>query len=210
MIDFDRSAYDGFIFDCDGTLADTMPRHYQAWSDTLARKLGRPAHEYTESMFYHFGGMPPQHIVERLNRDFGYGLPPEETAHEKERRFLELLPGIGPVPEVVEVLNSLPPDAKVAVASGGSTSIVRDTLKLIGLEAGPTHQIKLIVGSDQVARGKPNPDLFLHTAKLLGVPPARCLVFEDAGPGFAAATAAGMAHIDVRKYRRNLSDAARY
>src|SRR5271155_1083703 len=111
MITFDHGKYDGYIFDCDGTLADTMPLHYQAWSETLDAKLGRKS-DFTESMFYHFGGMPARQIVERLNRDFGYSFNPEEFAHEKEMRFVELLPGIGPVQEVIDVLNRLGPDAK--------------------------------------------------------------------------------------------------
>jgi beta-phosphoglucomutase-like phosphatase (HAD superfamily) len=209
MITFDTAKYDGFIFDCDGTLADTMPLHYQAWNETLTLKLGRPS-DFTESMFYRFGGMPPREIVERLNRDFGYGLPVDQTAHDKEKRFLELLPGIGPVQEVIDVLNQLGPDAKVAVASGGQTDIVRQTLTLLGLPVGPTEKIKYIVGNDQVLRGKPEPDIFLRAAELLEVDPKRCLVFEDAKPGFLAATAAGMDHIDVRPFRANLHAAAKY
>jgi len=209
MITFDRDVFDGFIFDCDGTLADSMPLHYQAWSETLALKLGRPS-DFTESIFYHCGGMPPRQIVARLNHDYGYGLPVDETAHEKELRFLQLIPGVGPVPEVVEVLKQLGLQAKVAVASGGQTSIVRDTLSHIGIKAGPNEIVKFIVGSDQVKHGKPAPDLFLRTAELLGVKPERCLVFEDAEPGFLAAKAASMAWIDVRPFRANMAAAGRY
>jgi beta-phosphoglucomutase-like phosphatase (HAD superfamily) len=209
MITFDSAKYDGYIFDCDGTLADTMPLHYQAWNETLARKLGRTS-DFTESMFYHFGGMPARQIIERLNREFGYGLPVEQTAHEKEMRFVELLPGIGPVQEVVDVLNRLGPEAKVAVASGGLTEIVRETLRFLGLGVGPKEKIKFLVGSDQVAHGKPRPELFLHAAELLGVEPKRCLVFEDAEPGFLAAKAAGMDYIDVRPFRANMAAAGRY
>ena len=209
-ITFDPNKYDGYIFDCDGTLADSMPIHYRAWSETLALKLGRPS-AFTESLFYHFGGMPAREIVERLNREFGYNLPVEQTAHEKEMRFVELLPGIGPVPEVIDVLNRLGPDAKVAVASGGLTEIVRETLQFLGLTVGPKEKIKFLVGSDQVTHGKPNPELFLHAAELLDVDPKRCLVFEDAEPGFQAATAAGMDYIDVRPFRATgLHDAAKY
>jgi len=209
MITFDANKYDGFIFDCDGTLADTMPLHYQAWNETLAVKLGRPS-DFTESMFYHFGGMPARQIIERLNHDFGYGLPVEQTAHEKETRFVELLPGIGPVQEVIDVLNRLSPDAKVAVASGGLTEIVRETLQFLGLSVGPNEKIKFLIGSDQVTHGKPHPELFLRSAELLGVEPKRCLVFEDAEPGFLAAKAAGMDYIDVRPFRANMAAAARY
>jgi HAD superfamily hydrolase (TIGR01509 family) len=209
MIAFDESAYDGYIFDCDGTLADSMPLHYQAWSETLARKLGRPS-DFSESLFYHFGGMPARLIVARLNTDFGYGLPVEETAHEKESRFVEIMTGIQPIPEVVEVLNRLGPGAKVAVASGGLTEIVRETLGHIGLRVGPNEKIKFLVGSDQVSHGKPNPELFLRAAELLGVAAKRCLVFEDAEPGFKAAEAAGMDYIDVRPFRSSMAAAGRY
>jgi HAD superfamily hydrolase (TIGR01509 family) len=161
-------------------------------------------------MFYHFGGMPAREIVARLNRDYGYNLAVEQTAHDKEMRFVELLPGIGPVTEVVEVLNRLGPDAKAAVASGGQTDIVLKTLNFLGLKVGPDEQLKFIVGSDQVAHGKPAPDLFLRAAGLLEVEPKRCLVFEDAEPGFVAAEAAGMDHIDVRPFRGNIAAAARY
>jgi beta-phosphoglucomutase-like phosphatase (HAD superfamily) len=209
IITFDPTKYDGFIFDCDGTLADTMPLHYQAWHETLALKLGRPS-DFTESMFYHFGGMPAREIISRLNHDFDYHLPVEQTAHEKEMRFVELLPGIGPVQEVIDVLNRLGPEAKVAVASGGLTEIVRETLQFLGLAVGPKEKIKFLIGSDQVEHGKPSPELFLRAAELLGVEPKRCLVFEDAEPGFLAAQAAGMDYIDVRPFRANMSAAARY
>ena len=209
MITFDPNKYHGFIFDCDGTLADTMPLHYQAWHETLALKLGRPS-DFTESMFYRFGGMPAREIIERLNRDFGYGLPVDQTAHDKEMRFVELLPGIGPIQEVIDVLNRLGPDAKVAVASGGLTQIVRDTLNFLGLAIGPKEKIKYLVGSDQVLRGKPAPDLFLRAAELLGVDAKKCLVFEDAEPGFVAAKNAGMDYIDVRPFRASIPDSAKY
>ncbi len=209
MITFDPTKYEGYIFDCDGTVADTMPLHFQAWNETLSAKLGRTS-DFTESMFYHFGGMPARMIVERLNRDFGYTLPPAQTAHDKEMRFMELLPGIGPIPEVIEVINRLGPDAKIAVASGGLTEIVRETLLLLGLPVGPKEKIKFLVGSDQVLQGKPHPDLFLRAAELLEVNPRRCLVFEDAEPGFQAAKAAGMDYIDVRPFRSNLPAAGKY
>jgi beta-phosphoglucomutase-like phosphatase (HAD superfamily) len=207
---FSRADFDGYIFDCDGTLADSMPLHYRAWQESLSAKLGRPAVEFTEELFYHFGGMPARRIVERLNQDFGYNLPPEKTALDKEADFIRLLPGVGPVPEVVAVLQSLGEDAKVVVASGGLTDIVLATLKNIGIEAGPARIVKAVIGSDQIERGKPFPDLFLHAAEVIGVPPARCLVFEDAEPGFVAAKAAGMQYLDVRPYRANLPRAARY
>lgn len=209
-IPIDRAVHDGFIFDCDGTLADSMPVHYRAWTESLTDKLGRPSVEFTEELFYHFGGMPAREIVARLNKDFGWTLDPEKTAHEKEEHFLTMLNLIGPVPEAIAALHSLGKDANVAVASGGLTDIVRQTLHFVGLEVGPGEYVKHLVGSDQVKHGKPHPELFLKAAERIGVPPERCLVFEDAEPGFIAAKAAGMAWIDVRPYRANLRRAAIY
>jgi beta-phosphoglucomutase-like phosphatase (HAD superfamily) len=146
----------------------------------------------------------------RMNEDYGWNLPPDETAHDKEEHFVTLMSGIGPVPEVIAALHSLGKEANVAVASGGLTPIVRDTLRFVGLEVGPGEYVKHLIGSDQVKHGKPHPELFLKAAEALGVAPARCLVFEDAEPGFAAAKAAGMDFIDVRPYRTNLRRAAVY
>jgi beta-phosphoglucomutase-like phosphatase (HAD superfamily) len=210
MIPFDPTKYDGYIFDCDGTLADTMPLHYRAWKESLEGKLGHPS-AFTEELFYRCGGMPAREIIRMLNREHGYGLPVDEFADEKEARFVELLPGIGPVQEVVDTLDQLGPGAKVAVASGGLTPIVHQTLTFLGLKVGPNEKIQVLIGSDQVQNGKPAPDLFLLAAKSLGVKPERCLVFEDADPGFQAAKAAGMDFIDVRPYRQTgLHDAAKY
>jgi beta-phosphoglucomutase-like phosphatase (HAD superfamily) len=209
MITFDRKAYDGFIFDCDGTLADTMPLHYRAWTETLELKLGRPS-PFTEQLFYRCGGMPAREIIAMLNREFGCDLPVEQTAHDKEMRFVELLPGVGPIQEVVDVLNGLEYGAKVSVASGGLTEIVRETLLILDLPVGPEEKINYLIGSDQVKHGKPAPDLFLRAAQLMEIRPERCLVFEDAEPGFLAAQAAGMRYIDVRPFRDTLADAGKY
>jgi HAD superfamily hydrolase (TIGR01509 family) len=114
------------------------------------------------------------------------------------------LPGTRPIPEVVATLRALPAGAPVAVASGGLRAIVRETLGCIGLELGPGGQVQVMVCSDDVPRGKPHPDMFLRSAELLGVPAKRCLVFEDAIPGFEAAAAAGMDYIDVRPHRADL------
>ncbi len=85
------------------------------------------------------------------------------------------------------------------------------TLELIHVTLGPGQMIKYVIGYDKVKNGKPAPDLFLHAAdELLGAEPSRCLVFEDAEPGFLAATAAGMTYIDVRPSRTDLSAAAVY
>jgi beta-phosphoglucomutase-like phosphatase (HAD superfamily) len=203
----ERTGSNGFIFDCDGTLADSMPLHYQAWSKTLDAILGRPS-DFTEELFYRLLGRPTREIVEQLNRDFGYNLQPEQLAHDKEVCFLAMLPQVQPVREVIEVLRHLGPDARIAVASNGPTDTVCQTLRHLGIRHGPGEIVRFVIGADQVNRGKPSPDLFLRAAELLGVPPERCLVLEDAEIGFRAAKAAGMTCLDVRPYCSNPLHAA--
>jgi HAD superfamily hydrolase (TIGR01509 family) len=200
MIPFDRAAYDGFIFDCDGTLADSMPLHYRAWTETVARHIGRAPVEITPELFATFGGMPAQVIIPQWNRDFGYGLPVDWTIREKAEAFLRLLPEVRPIPEVLAVLRALGPGAKVAVASGGLSRVIVPIIEQLGLRIGPGGDVHAVVCNDHVPRGKPYPDPFLRAAELLGVEPRRCLVFEDAESGFQAARAAGMDCIDVRPY----------
>jgi beta-phosphoglucomutase-like phosphatase (HAD superfamily) len=198
MISFDRNAYEGFIFDCDGTLADSMPLHYRAWIQVLKRRLGRAPGELTWELFQTYGGVAGHTLVEQWNRDFGYGVPVDETVREKAEAVLFLLPEVRAIPEVVAVLKEVARGGRVAVASGGLTRVVTEIILHLGLRVGPEGEVKAVVGYDQVARGKPAPDLFLRAAERIGVPPGRCLVFEDAESGFAAARAAGMDFIDVR------------
>jgi HAD superfamily hydrolase (TIGR01509 family) len=187
--------YDGFIFDLDGTIADSMPIHFKAWTETIERKSDGPS-RFTENIFYSYGGRPPREIISSLNDDYGYALPVNETATEKEARFVELMHEVQPIAPVVEFLRGLPVEAKKAVASGGLHEIVERTLQQLGVR----DLIQAIVGADDVLRGKPDPEGFNKAAALIGVPAHRILVLEDAEPGMAAARAAGMDFLDVRPY----------
>jgi HAD superfamily hydrolase (TIGR01509 family) len=173
-----------YIFDCDGTLADTMPLHYKAWCAALRE------HEcdFPEALFYELGGVPTAHIVDLLNERHGYHMPAEETARAKEKLFLEMISQIGPIEPVVEIVNQIHGKLPMAVASGGRRAIVLKTLGALGL----AEKFDAILGSEDYTNGKPAPDPFLTAAARLGVEPAKCLVFEDTQTGVAAAKAAGM------------------
>src|SRR5690349_18061577 len=80
----------GAIFDCDGTLADTMPLHYRAWRETLDG-YGLP-HVFPEVQFYAWGGVTAVEIMRRLNAEHGLTLPPEEVALQKEETYSHLIP----------------------------------------------------------------------------------------------------------------------
>ncbi len=195
MNDINFDNYDGFIFDLDGTLADSMPAHFHAWTETLVRHGGAPS-RFPEEQFHAKGGVPAREIIAWLNATHGYNLPIAETVHEKEELFLKFLGEVQPIVPVIEVVKKLGKNRKLAVASGGLTPIVRYTVEKLGL----LDYFKVLVGADQVKQGKPSPEIFLKAAKELGVEPAKCLVFEDGEPGLVAARAAGMAVIDVKPY----------
>ncbi|MDR1304223.1 MAG: HAD family phosphatase [Verrucomicrobiales bacterium] len=178
----------GYIFDCDGTLADTMPAHYRAWA--RAFKDYRAPFDFTEDRFYRLGGVAAAGIIAQLNREYGTDYACEELAAHKEALFERLLTRVEPIRPVCDFARRAAAAGRpVSVASGGFPHIVRRTLQLIGLAE--IFQDR-IVTPDMVAHGKPAPDMFLRAAQLMRVAPADCLVFEDAIPGIEGAKAAGM------------------
>ncbi len=182
--------FDAFIFDCDGTLADSMPVHFLAWS--AAFHEAHPAIDFPEDFFYSLGGTPTVEVARiNLNRFPGLAsISPAELAHRKENLYLEKLSAVQPITPVTDFARQAKAQGSpVAVASGGDLPVVEATLNYIGLG----DFFPVIVTPKDVARGKPAPDMFLLAAEKLGVTPDRCLVFEDAPPGIEAARAAGMA-----------------
>lgn len=186
--------FDAFIFDCDGTLADTMPTHYRAWQIAL----GEHGRDFPEAMFYELGGVPTARIVEILNERHGHTLPVDETVAVKERNFLEMSSEVAAIEPVVALAREWHGRKPLAVASGGHRRIVLTTLRALGI----VELFNAIVTSEDYLRGKPHPDPFLEAARRLGVVPERCLVFEDTTTGIQAATAAGMASVLVPPLQR--------
>ena len=183
----------GLIFDCDGTLVDSMPLHHVAWKKAMSA-LGISV---TDEQLYAFAGMPTVAIIERLATEQNVVVCDiDATAHAKERLFLETIDSLEPIHSVIEIVRREKGRRKMAVASGGWQSIIRDSLKAVGLEG----MFDAIVGADDVVHGKPAPDVFLKAAEQLGLSPGECLVYEDGNAGIQAATAAGMQVIDVRPW----------
>lgn len=180
----------GLVFDCDGTIADTMPLHYKAWTAAL----GKYGHEFPEAMFWSFAGVPTRKIFEILNERHGYHVPVDEATELKERLFEELIPHVGLIEPVVKFVHDYEGKVPMAVATGGTRSICIRTLEALKL----TKYFKAIVTADDVEHGKPAPDIFLRSAELIGVEPKLCAAFEDAEMGLVAARAAGMFVVDIR------------
>ena len=181
----------GLVFDCDGTIADTMPLHYEAW--VAALKEHRV--EFPEAMFYELAGVPTARIIEILNERHGHDMPVQETADHKEELYQRLIPRVVPIEPVVVLVKEFAGRLPMAVATGGFRHICHKTLDVLGLR----HKFKAIVTAEDVTHGKPSPDIFLEAARQLGIDPKLCLAFEDANLGVQAAEAAGMLVVDVRK-----------
>jgi HAD superfamily hydrolase (TIGR01509 family) len=182
--------FDAFLFDCDGTLADTMPLHYRAWRSTLD-PLGA---EYPEELFYEWGGTPTREIVALLNDRNGVAMPVEATARHKEEAFLALLGEATPIESVMGIARArIAAGQGAAVVTGGTRRVTERILQTIGA----ANLFSTLVTSEDVAHGKPAPDCYLEAARRLGATPPSCLVFEDTRIGLAAATAAGMQAVHV-------------
>jgi HAD superfamily hydrolase (TIGR01509 family) len=189
VIQIPEGEFAAYIFDCDGTIADTMPLHYKAWLAALREHQC----DFPEALFYELGGTPTTRIVELLNERHGYSMSPAETAGRKEVYFLEMLSEIAPIEPVVAIVHEVSGRLPMAVASGGHRRVVTRTLDALGL----LEKFDVIVCSEDYARGKPSPDPFLVAAERLGVKPESCLVFEDTPTGEQAALAAGMVSVLV-------------
>ncbi len=178
-----------YLFDLDGTVADSMPAHFVAWSAAVKRHGG----DFPEDLFYALGGVPPLKVVSILNEKFGYTLDPESLVAEKEAQYLQGLDSIQPIAPVLAHVVAKHGKIPLAIVSGSPRDNIEKTLAALEL----TDKFEVIVGAEDYAHGKPDPEPFLTAAKLLGVDPAKCLVFEDADAGIASAEAAGMKWVRV-------------
>jgi HAD superfamily hydrolase (TIGR01509 family) len=183
---------EGLIFDCDGTLADTMPVHIKAWCDTFADYGIRCPEDFLHAV----KGMPAKRIVERFNRLYGHQINPVAFARQKNRRAREKLHESQPIEPVAEIVRQYRGKLPMAVASGGTRENVLLTLESVGLGG----CFAAVLTSDDDVLPKPNPDIFIEAARRMNVLPAVCQVFEDGDAGLEAAHRAGMAATDVRPY----------
>lgn len=180
------------IFDLDGTLVDSEPNYYEATRQTLAEH-GVP--DFTWAQHERFVGISTQETLVLLKERYGLTAPVEELLAETNRRYLALARAATRVyPEMRKFVELLAAEGvPMAVASGSSPEAIEAILTGTGLDA----SLRTVVSADEVAHGKPAPDVFLEAARRLGAAPADCVVLEDAAPGAAAAHAAGMRCIAI-------------
>jgi len=181
----------GIVFDCDGTLADTMPLHWRAWQIVTTKyKLHFP-----EDRFYALGGVPSRDILKMLAKEQGLTLDHIKAAHEKENAYLPLLPQVEPIHAVVEVAKANFGKIPMAVASGGTQPVIEAVLEHLKIH----HLFNAVVTSEMVKNQKPAPDIFLEAARRIGVDPKSCRGYEDTDLGMQAIRDAGMEAVDVRE-----------
>ena len=112
--------FGAYLFDCDGTIADSMPLHYIAWKQALTEWNC----DFGEMLFYSWGGRPVAEIIASLNQQHGLAMPVAEVAHRKECLYFELLPQLKAVPEVLEHIQARYGQIPFAVVSGSTRDSV--------------------------------------------------------------------------------------
>ncbi len=189
-------SFAAYIFDCDGTLVDSMPLHYVCWVESLRRNGA--TYDFTEEEFYYYAGVPEKDTVIILNAQHNVFIDPEAVVALKAEMFLKRIARLKVVRPVADYARSLYGSAPISVASGSEAPVVRACLKATGL----FDLFPVIITPEDVKRGKPSPDMFLLAAERMGMAPKDCLVFEDGRSGVEAAKAAGMEVVFVPRTLR--------
>ncbi|MBO9668489.1 MAG: HAD family phosphatase [Bdellovibrio sp.] len=181
--------FKALLFDFDGTVADTMPAHLEAWNKGLANynlSLSRDLH-------LAWAGRPTKNIVQLLNEMHGVNIPAEQFLKEKEVHYYASMHAIKTITSVVDVVNHYKGNLPLAIVTGSRRKVVEATMSHLGLD----NHFDLLVCAEDYTNGKPAPDCFLKAAATFSVSPQDCLVFEDAVLGVEAAHNAGMACLRV-------------
>lgn len=183
--------YGGYIFDCDGTLVESMPLHFRAWRAAFSAHAA--PFDFDWELFMSRAGMPLEETVAELNLQFGSRLEPSQVVEVQRTTYRTLLVEVPAIDVVVDFARAVAQHAPVSVASGGHRHEVETSLEQIGLRS----IFCCIVTGDEVVRGKPDPEMFLRCADAMGVKPEDCLVIEDGLLGIEAARRAGMDWVKV-------------
>lgn len=182
------------IFDCDGTLMDTLSLHYQAWSESFA-ELGYSFISESEFVF-NYAGVSGGEMVAAVIKKLNYGIEPSDILIKKKRLFMDkYIKQVKPIINTLRIVEKYHGRLKMVVASGGAKPAVIEMLKLNNL----LTYFEQVIAIEDVKRGKPSPEIFLMAAASQQISPEKCLVFEDHHAGFLAAQKAGMDYIDVTK-----------
>ena len=189
----------GALFDCDGTLIDSMA----AWLPSWKRSCEEFGLAITEEQFWGFAGVPLPDIVISLYKDKHGSAPSDDfvreflafkrQTHDKSEAREGSPPAIDVVVNIARQFRDM--GIPIAVATSGLREIVERHLNHAGL----TELFPIVVCAAEVPRGKPAPDIFLRAAEKIGVDPTKCRAYEDGESGLEAAFKAGCHVLDVRE-----------
>lgn len=187
----------GFIFDLDGVLTDTAEYHYRGWK-RLADEEEVP---FTRADNELLRGIPRRESLMLILKERSY---PEERILEmmdrKNNYYLEFIREISPkdlLPGALALLEEIR-QAGLKSALGSASKNAPDVVRRLGI----THLLDAVSDGNSVERQKPAPDLFLHAARQLGLPPEECVVVEDAAAGIQAARAGGFHSVGLGPHER--------
>jgi len=178
------------IFDLDGTLANTEKLHFKAWREAL---LQNGVGEFFLEDFLRYVGTSNEKVANDYIQSDGLKKSQKELIIEKQTLYMNLIPEVELYTGAREILERFHGKLSLAVASSSHEKEVRAILE--------THDLisyfPVILGGDMVQKRKPDPEIYVTSAGLLGVEPRKCLAFEDSSPGLNAAKNAGMIAIAV-------------
>jgi len=180
------------IFDLDGTLSNSLPVHLATWN-IVGKKYG---FVFDPKILIEMTGRPTIEFAERVVEQYGLSADPNEIMLLKQTSFWDMAHLLEPIDKVVSIVKAYYGKLPMSVGTGAgkkSTQVQLDTLNLL-------QYFDAIVTAEDVTSHKPKPETFLECARLMGVEPQYCQVFEDGDLGIEAAEKAGMMVTDVRPF----------
>jgi beta-phosphoglucomutase-like phosphatase (HAD superfamily) len=179
------------IFDCDGTLIDSLPVYERAWTEGFAIGGGRMANDWYRAR----NGLSEHVLLDAFEETSGLKFDRKQVVSRMRDAYLENMESLSEISVVANIARKSFGKLRMAVASGGPAAIVLPSLRHLQLDT----LFDVIVTLDDVGVPKPAPDLFIEAARRLNSKPADCVVLEDSDQGVTAAGKAGMRCIDVRR-----------
>jgi HAD superfamily hydrolase (TIGR01509 family) len=180
------------LFDCDGTLVDSMGLHRLVWTELFARY----DFEVTDEWWEEYANVALYPFVQGVVPDADTTLA-DQLNIEATALFVERLHLIEPLEHVVDVARSNHGRLPLAVVTGGYRDVVAPMLEAVGIAG----LFDVMVTADDVTHSKPAPDLYARAAAILGVDPAACVAYEDSDIGIASARGAGIGRVvDIRDW----------
>lgn len=191
LLDVDPGAR-ALIFDLDGTLANSLPVHMECW-DVVCSQFD---YHFSRDVMLEMTGMPTIKFAEYVKEQSGCHFTPQEIAGMKQAEFFKRVEQITLFDPIFALVMKYHGKLPMSIGTGGSRKSVELMLDWLQIR----DYFDFIVTANDVQNHKPEPDTFLECARLMGVEPQNCQVFEDGDMGIQAAKAAGMIVTDVRPF----------